>query len=621
MEAYRRRAREAPRERAEAREGALPAAPCRSARRRQRSAPRARLARAGRRRRTRAARTRAGRDAAARRRTGLWRANRRGRRRRGAGPAAPRGSVPAGPPADRSSARTWAGRAGRWGTAGRPRGRPRASPARRAARRASRPPHPRDRTRAARSRGGAERARCWAARGRGARAPATCRRATPRWRRLRVRRHCRHARRSPSPAAACPELRAVPPVEAPSLRGRRGRRGRAGAAAGRKDARASTRPASPPRRAIAAACRRRRRPLLPRRASRRAPPCGRAGARGDHSHEPIATLLKVMATYRDLLNQVRAEIDEIRASDAAARDGALVFVDVRERDEWDEGHIPGALHAPRNNLESRVEGLVPGQGAHRRRLLRQRIALGVRRAHAGRARLHRRPQPRRRLHGLEAERLSDAAAALAPDRPARALQPPPADPRGRRGGPAEAARREGAAHRRRRPRLARVALPRRGGRRARSGSSTPTSSTPRTSSARSSTRPSELGEPKVASAKATIEALNPDVDVVTYEERLTSENVDRILADGWDVIVDGADNFPTRYLVNDASVWHGIPVVHGSIYRFEGQVTVFKPQRRAVLPLPLPAAAAGRAGAVAARRAACSASCPASSARCRRTRR
>ena len=77
-----------------------------------------------------------------------------------------------------------------------------------------------------------------------------------------------------------------------------------------------------------------------------------------------------------------------------------------------------------------------------------------------------------------------------------------------------------------------------------------------------------------------------------YQERLTSENVERILADGWDVIVDGADNFPTRYLVNDASVWHGIPVVHGSIYRFEGQVTVFKPGEgpcyRCLFPTPPP---------------------------------
>jgi molybdopterin/thiamine biosynthesis adenylyltransferase len=96
----------------------------------------------------------------------------------------------------------------------------------------------------------------------------------------------------------------------------------------------------------------------------------------------------------------------------------------------------------------------------------------------------------------------------------------------------------------------------------------------------------------VLSAKRTIEALNPDVEVKTYEERLTSENVERILGDGWDVIVDGADNFPTRYLVNDASVWHGIPVVHGSIYRFEGQVTVFNPGEgpcyRCLFPTPPP---------------------------------
>ena len=101
-----------------------------------------------------------------------------------------------------------------------------------------------------------------------------------------------------------------------------------------------------------------------------------------------------------------------------------------------------------------------------------------------------------------------------------------------------------------------------------------------------------LGDSKAESAKRTIEALNPDVTVKTFQERLTSENVDRILGEGWDVIVDGADNFPTRYLLNDASVWHGIPVVHGSIYRFEGQVTVFKPGTgpcyRCLFPQPPP---------------------------------
>jgi sulfur-carrier protein adenylyltransferase/sulfurtransferase len=102
----------------------------------------------------------------------------------------------------------------------------------------------------------------------------------------------------------------------------------------------------------------------------------------------------------------------------------------------------------------------------------------------------------------------------------------------------------------------------------------------------------ELGERKARSARKALEELNPDVDVVTYEERLTSENVDRILGEGWDLVVDGADNFPTRYLLNDASVWHDVPVVHGSIYRFEGQVTVFKPYEgpcyRCLFPQPPP---------------------------------
>ena len=101
-----------------------------------------------------------------------------------------------------------------------------------------------------------------------------------------------------------------------------------------------------------------------------------------------------------------------------------------------------------------------------------------------------------------------------------------------------------------------------------------------------------LGDAKVDSARDTLTALNPDVDVKTYNERLSSENIDRILSEGWDVIVDGADNFPTRYLVNDASVWHGIPVVHGSIYRFEGQATVFQPGEgpcyRCLFPTPPP---------------------------------
>ena len=84
------------------------------------------------------------------------------------------------------------------------------------------------------------------------------------------------------------------------------------------------------------------------------------------------------------------------------------------------------------------------------------------------------------------------------------------------------------------------------------------------------------GTSKVASAKATLASLNPGIEVVGIEAKIDSSNVDSILP-GWDVVVDGSDNFATRYLVNDACVKHKIPNVHGSIYRFEGQVSVFWP--------------------------------------------
>lgn len=103
---------------------------------------------------------------------------------------------------------------------------------------------------------------------------------------------------------------------------------------------------------------------------------------------------------------------------------------------------------------------------------------------------------------------------------------------------------------------------------------------------------STVGTSKVLSAIARLKDLNPDVRVVPFEERLTSSNVDRIFDEGWDVIVDGLDNFPTRYLVNDASVWKDIPVVHGSIFRFDGQVTTFWPKKgpcyRCLYPEPPP---------------------------------
>jgi sulfur-carrier protein adenylyltransferase/sulfurtransferase len=100
-----------------------------------------------------------------------------------------------------------------------------------------------------------------------------------------------------------------------------------------------------------------------------------------------------------------------------------------------------------------------------------------------------------------------------------------------------------------------------------------------------------IGQYKADSARETIEALNPDVKVITYIERLDETNVARIIAD-YDVILDGTDNFPTRYLLNDAALIANKPVVHGSVFRFEGQLTVFKPNEgpcyRCLYPEPPP---------------------------------
>src|SRR5215510_7347622 len=104
-----------------------------------------------------------------------------------------------------------------------------------------------------------------------------------------------------------------------------------------------------------------------------------------------------------------------------------------------------------------------------------------------------------------------------------------------------------------------------------------------------------VGKPKTESAKQTIQALNPDVRVVPYQEKLTSQNIMRIIED-YDIIVDGCDNFPTRYLVNDACFLAKKPNVHGSIFQFEGQATVFYPGKgpcyRCLYPEPPPPGAA-----------------------------
>jgi len=100
-----------------------------------------------------------------------------------------------------------------------------------------------------------------------------------------------------------------------------------------------------------------------------------------------------------------------------------------------------------------------------------------------------------------------------------------------------------------------------------------------------------IGDKKTESARKTINALNPDVRVVAHEEMLVADNVERLIA-GYDVILDGTDTFETRYLLNDAAVAANIPVIHASVFRFEGQLTVFKPYEgpcyRCLYPTPPP---------------------------------
>ncbi len=102
----------------------------------------------------------------------------------------------------------------------------------------------------------------------------------------------------------------------------------------------------------------------------------------------------------------------------------------------------------------------------------------------------------------------------------------------------------------------------------------------------------DVGERKVDSAEKRINQLNPDVAVQKHPVRLDEDNVDELVRD-YDIIVDGADNYPTRYTVNEAAIRRGIPVVHGSIFRFEGQVTTFLPNEgpcyKCLFPNPTPA--------------------------------
>src|SRR5438034_8090666 len=300
-----------------------------------------------------------------------------------------------------------------------------------------------------------------------------------------------------------------------------------------------------------------------------------------------------MAGYRELLSQIKTEIDEVdpvRARELI-ESGDPLIVDVREQDEWDEGHVPGAIHIPRGHLESRIERAAPDPS----RPVLLYCSAGNRSAFAAKTLAElgyddvvslaggftdwkRNGFPVELSAGLDPQRRARYSRHLLIPEVGEKGQLKLLDSRilligaGGLGSPAALY-------------LAAAGVGRIG--------IVDADVVDETNLQRQIAHSTDsLGEPKTDSARRRIEALNPDVEVVAFRERLTSDSVERILEPGWDVIVDGADNFPTRYLVNDASVWHDIPVVHGSIFRFEGQVTVFKPGAgpcyRCLFPQPPP---------------------------------
>jgi sulfur-carrier protein adenylyltransferase/sulfurtransferase len=297
-------------------------------------------------------------------------------------------------------------------------------------------------------------------------------------------------------------------------------------------------------------------------------------------------------TYADLLREARSEIREVSPveADALRQGGGVVLVDVREAAEWDQGHVTGARHISKSYLEQEIEAAVPDRSTP----VVLYCAGGIRSLFAG--------QTLRAMGYLDVVSMSGGFQAwksagldwTAPThlsdaqrrRYSRHLLIPEVGSEG------QAKLLE-----------AKVLLVGAGG----LGSpaalylaaagvgtigiidfDTVDISNLQRQVIHTTDR---VGEPKVESARRTIAALNPDVTVVAMEEMLLPDNVERVI-DGYDVVVDGTDTFETRYLLNDACVIAGIPVVHASVFRFEGQLSTFIPYEgpcyRCLYPTPPP---------------------------------
>ncbi|MCY4162673.1 MAG: molybdopterin-synthase adenylyltransferase MoeB [bacterium] len=299
-----------------------------------------------------------------------------------------------------------------------------------------------------------------------------------------------------------------------------------------------------------------------------------------------------MSTFRDLLRQAKAEIRETDPAGAAAMlDLGAVLLDVREPDEFEQGAVPGSIHIPRGNLEPNVENRLPDKQAP----VVVMCAGGVRSAFAAQTLQHIGYQDVVSMDGgfnrwKDEGRDWALPAALNPEqrnRYHRHLLLPEVGEQGQlklldakvlclgAGGLGSPAALYMAA-----AGVGTIGIV---------DMDVVDESNLQRQILHNVDR---VGHRKVDSAKKTLNDLNPDVNVVTYDVRLGADNILDIISE-YHVIVDGADNFPVRYMLNDASVKLGIPVVHGSIFRFEGQVTVFDPRNgptyRDMIPEPPPA--------------------------------
>jgi len=303
----------------------------------------------------------------------------------------------------------------------------------------------------------------------------------------------------------------------------------------------------------------------------------------------------------EFIRQVKAGISEIDPAGVHELVGnGVAIIDVRETEEFATGHLPGARHVPRSYLESRIEGVVPDRS--------QRVILycasGVRSALGAKTLVDDLGYERVESmtggitlwkdRGYDVE-VPKTLTAEQRDRYSRHILIPEIGESGQR-----------------KLLEARVLLLGAGG----LGSPTAlylaaagvgtiglvdNDVVDLSNLQRQVIHTTErIGVAKVDSAEQAIKALNPDVEVVKYRTRLDASNIMEIIA-GWDIIVDGVDNFPTRYLLNDASVRLQIPVVSASILGFDGQLSVFKPYDgpcyRCLFPVPPPAELAPSCGA------------------------